>query len=112
MPGCRDLPKQFRQYFSCQLFSQFYTPLVKWVDVPYYALGKYLMFIKCDQHTQRMRVELVEEQGGSRLVAGENLVRQQGFQRFILNSLRLKFSARFFASFAQHQCFGLGKAVG
>ncbi len=73
MPAGGPVALQLRQNGVRQLLAQFHTPLVKGVDVPDHALGKYLVFVQRQQRTQNLRGQAAVEQAGAGPVAGKIL---------------------------------------
>ena len=102
---------QFGQNCPDQLFAQLHSPLIERVYVPDHALYKYLVFVQGEERPQGFGIQLPEQDGGSGMVTGENLVRQQFLQRFCCHSLSCQFSTDFVCVLAAHQRFGLGKEI-
>jgi len=93
---------QFGQDAAGELLAEFHTPLVVGIQVPDHALHKNLVFIERNQHAQRVRRELLQQDGIAGMVAVEYLVLHE------LAGLRLRFLARA----ATHQRFGLRQKIG
>lgn len=57
--GYRFIQGQFSQNLAGQLFAELYSPLIERIDFPDDTLYKYFVFVQCDQHTQRCRIEFL-----------------------------------------------------
>eukprot|EP00962_Isochrysis_galbana_P029201 scaffold9325_cov97-Isochrysis_galbana.AAC.1 len=86
-----------------QLLAQLHAPLVERVDIPHHTLHEDLVLVHCDEPTQREGVELVKQDRVGRLVAGEDLVRQQRGQRVALQPARLELGLGLSRRLAHHQ---------
>src|SRR5262245_41998116 len=62
---------EFRKDDLCKLLAKFDAPLVEAVDVPDNALREDLVLVERDEPPQRVRSELVVQDGGRRAVAFE-----------------------------------------
>ena len=70
----RALGFQLRADLFDQLFAQFHAPLVEAVDAPDDPLDEDLVLVKGDELAQRLRVELLGQDGVGRTVAFKGLV--------------------------------------
>src|SRR5690606_17948553 len=86
---------QFRQDFFGQNLSQFHTPLIKAVNIPYHPLGEYFMLIHSHQGSKGKWIKLLYQNGICRPVSFKNLMRGQPLD-FLL-----------WSSFLVHFCFYL-----
>src|SRR3954447_6705577 len=75
-PLCRGC--QLRQDAVGELLAEFHAPLVKAVDAPQAALHRHLVFVERDQPAEAERVELAEQDGVGRMLAGGDTMRGDG----------------------------------
>ena len=109
--GDRSRVFEFGQDGLGELLAEFDAPLVEGVDVPDDALGKNLVLVHGDQHAERFRRELREHDRVGRAIAGEDLVRDQLFERVAGHAVLLQFFAHFVGGLAAHERFGLREKV-
>jgi len=91
--GYRFIQGQFSQNLAGQLFAELYSPLIERIDFPDDTLYKYFVFVQCDQHTQRCRIEFFEQDRGRGVVARENTVRKQVFHKISASVCAKKFAS-------------------
>ena len=95
-----------------KLLAQLNAPLVEAVDLPDHALHEYFVFIQRKQHAQRVRIELLVQQGIAGAIAGKHLVRCQRLGGFAAHALGDQFGFGHRARLALEQRLGLRHAVG
>ena len=84
----RGVGMQFGQDAPGELLAELDAPLVVGIQVPDHALDKDLVLVQRDQHAERMRRELLQQDRIARMVAVEYLLRNKAV------GLRRRFLAR------------------
>src|SRR5574340_1572790 len=102
MAADRNARVQFGQDAARELLPELHPPLVVGVEVPDHALHEDLVLVERDQHAERMRRELLQQDRVARVVAVEHLV------RCCLPGLSLRLLQRA----AAHQRLGLREEIG
>lgn len=87
-----------------QRLAELNTPLVEAVDVPDGTLGKRKVLVVDNQSTESRGCDLVSQDGGSRSVAQEGLVRDKVIRRTLCLNL--------VGGLADHKSLSLGEEVG
>lgn len=98
---------QFRQNGLGQLLTKLDTPLIVRVDVPDGTLDKDLVFIHGNERTKSGRSQLLEQERVGRLVALEDLVRDNVFL-----DVGTHLGTNLLLVLTDHQGFSLSKEVG
>jgi len=102
---------QFWQDTVCQLFAQFYAPLVEGVDIEDHALSKDFVLVHRDQRTQAIRRDFTQQDGVGRTVTFEHFERCDVFNVFRFFTLIGEFFLDDVERFTEGQRFCLCKEV-